>query len=186
MTDLRRRSARSPSARSPDGVLRGYAVRYRSAEAPSANLFPAGRPHGRLRAPPRRQLSNGLVAAVFSGRDAGCRSLIVGQLRVRGSSARPAAPAAAAVTPSAVVPRARCRFPCCRSATARRSASATPPRPSRPASAARPRAAARKSIAARLGERLTRFYEYAGFRFILVYEPFERNGEPRVAAIYLP
>ena len=37
-----------------------------------------------------------------------------------------------------------------------------------------------------LGERLTRFYEYAGFRFILVYEPFERNGEHRVAAIYLP
>ena len=29
-----------------------------------------------------------------------------------------------------------------------------------------------------LGERLTRFYEYAGFRFILVFEPFERNGEP--------
>jgi hypothetical protein len=38
----------------------------------------------------------------------------------------------------------------------------------------------------RLGQRLTRFYEYAGFRFILVYEPFERNGEPRVGAIYLP
>jgi hypothetical protein len=37
-----------------------------------------------------------------------------------------------------------------------------------------------------LGERLTRFYEYAGFRFIVVYEPFERNGEQRVAAIYLP
>jgi|SRR5690242_18735321 hypothetical protein len=37
-----------------------------------------------------------------------------------------------------------------------------------------------------LGERLTRFYEYGGLRFILVFEPFERNGEPRVAAIYLP
>ena len=37
-----------------------------------------------------------------------------------------------------------------------------------------------------LGERLTRFYEYAGSRFILVFEPFEQNGEPRVAAIYLP
>jgi hypothetical protein len=37
-----------------------------------------------------------------------------------------------------------------------------------------------------LGERLTRFYEYSGSRFILVFEPFERNGEPRVAAIYLP
>ena len=38
----------------------------------------------------------------------------------------------------------------------------------------------------RLGQRLTRFYEYAGFRFVLVYEPFERRGEPRVTAIYLP
>ena len=37
-----------------------------------------------------------------------------------------------------------------------------------------------------LGERLTRFYEYDGLRFILVFEPFERAGEPRVAAIYLP
>ena len=37
-----------------------------------------------------------------------------------------------------------------------------------------------------LGERLTRFYEYGGSRVILVFEPFERNGEPRVAAIYLP
>jgi hypothetical protein len=37
-----------------------------------------------------------------------------------------------------------------------------------------------------LGERLTRFYEYAGSRFIVVFEPFERNGEARVAAIYLP
>jgi hypothetical protein len=37
-----------------------------------------------------------------------------------------------------------------------------------------------------VGERLTRFYEYGGSRFILVFEPFERNGEARVAAIYLP
>ena len=37
-----------------------------------------------------------------------------------------------------------------------------------------------------LGERLTRFYEYERVRFILVFEPFERSGEPRVAAIYLP
>lgn len=37
----------------------------------------------------------------------------------------------------------------------------------------------------RLGDRLTRFYEHAGMRFILVFEPFESRGEPRVAAIYL-
>jgi hypothetical protein len=36
-----------------------------------------------------------------------------------------------------------------------------------------------------LGERLTRFYEYGAMRFVLVFEPFERDGEPRVAAIYL-
>jgi hypothetical protein len=37
-----------------------------------------------------------------------------------------------------------------------------------------------------LGERLTRFYEYSGSKFILVFEPFEKNGATRVAAIYLP
>jgi hypothetical protein len=37
-----------------------------------------------------------------------------------------------------------------------------------------------------LGERLTRFYEHEGVKFILVFEPFEKNGEPRVAGIYLP
>ena len=35
------------------------------------------------------------------------------------------------------------------------------------------------------GERLTRFYEYGGVRFVLVFEPFEPKGEPRIAAIYL-
>ena len=39
---------------------------------------------------------------------------------------------------------------------------------------------------ATLGERLTRFYEYGGTRFIVVFEPFEHNGEPRVSGIYLP
>jgi hypothetical protein len=36
-----------------------------------------------------------------------------------------------------------------------------------------------------LGERLTRFYEHNGTRFVLVFEPFERNGELKVAGIYL-
>jgi len=35
------------------------------------------------------------------------------------------------------------------------------------------------------GERLVRFYEYAGTRFVLVFEPFQRDAEPRIAAIYL-
>lgn len=36
-----------------------------------------------------------------------------------------------------------------------------------------------------VGERLTRFYEYGGTKFVLVFEPFERDAEPRVAAIFL-
>lgn len=36
-----------------------------------------------------------------------------------------------------------------------------------------------------LGERLTRFYDHNGTRFVLVFEPFERNGGLRVAGIYL-
>jgi hypothetical protein len=36
-----------------------------------------------------------------------------------------------------------------------------------------------------LGDRLTRFYDYSGTRFVLVFEPFERNGSMRVAGIYL-
>jgi hypothetical protein len=36
-----------------------------------------------------------------------------------------------------------------------------------------------------IGERLTRFYEHAGTRFVLVFEPFEANGAMRVAGIYI-
>lgn len=35
------------------------------------------------------------------------------------------------------------------------------------------------------GERLTRFYEHEGTRFVLVFEPVRRGAEPRVVAIYL-
>jgi hypothetical protein len=37
-----------------------------------------------------------------------------------------------------------------------------------------------------LGERITRFYEHEGTSFVIVFEPFERAGALRVAAIYLP
>jgi len=37
----------------------------------------------------------------------------------------------------------------------------------------------------RFGDRLTRFYEHQGTRFVLVFEPLERDGVPKVAAIYL-
>ena len=34
-------------------------------------------------------------------------------------------------------------------------------------------------------EDITRFYEYAGTKFVLVFEALEKNAEPHVAAIYL-
>jgi hypothetical protein len=36
-----------------------------------------------------------------------------------------------------------------------------------------------------LGPRVTRFYDYGGTRFVVVFEPFERNGTLRVAGIYI-
>jgi hypothetical protein len=36
-----------------------------------------------------------------------------------------------------------------------------------------------------LGDRLTRVYEHGETRFVLVFEPFEAQGPPRVVAIYL-
>jgi hypothetical protein len=36
------------------------------------------------------------------------------------------------------------------------------------------------------GERTTHFYTHGDTRFVLVFEPFERGAEPRVAAIYRP
>lgn len=37
----------------------------------------------------------------------------------------------------------------------------------------------------RFGDRLTRFYEISGSRFILVFEPAEPNGEARLSGIYV-
>ena len=36
------------------------------------------------------------------------------------------------------------------------------------------------------GERVTRFYEQSGTRFVVVLEPFAGDGQIRVAGIYLP
>ncbi len=36
-----------------------------------------------------------------------------------------------------------------------------------------------------LGNRITRTYEHSGTRFVLVFEPFERDGPPRITAIFL-
>jgi hypothetical protein len=37
----------------------------------------------------------------------------------------------------------------------------------------------------RLGPRTTRFYQIGSTRFLVVFEPFERQGAPRVTAIYI-
>jgi hypothetical protein len=36
-----------------------------------------------------------------------------------------------------------------------------------------------------IGLREIRWYQLSGTSFIVVFEPFERRGEPRIAAIYL-
>lgn len=36
-----------------------------------------------------------------------------------------------------------------------------------------------------IGRRVTRAYQFQGTRFLLVFEPFERQGELRVAGIYI-
>ena len=36
-----------------------------------------------------------------------------------------------------------------------------------------------------IGDRITRLYEHAGTRFMLVFEPFEAKGQLRVAGIYI-
>ena len=61
----------------------------------------------------------------------------------------------------------------------------TPRRQWRRGSAGRPKLRPQSVERAPNGERLTRFYEYAGTRFVLVFEPLRSEGEPRIAAIYL-
>jgi hypothetical protein len=126
------------------------------------------------------------VAAVFLTATLAVGLLIVGQLRVpRIHPSAPAARAAVAVTPSAV-PAGAVSVPVLPFSDGKEirvgdTATTVATRLGRAAESGR-----QEVDRGSLGERLTRFYEYAGFRFILVYEPFERNGEPRVAAIYLP
>jgi hypothetical protein len=125
------------------------------------------------------------VAAVFLTATLAVGSLIVGQLRV--ARIRPSAPAArTAVATPAAVPAGAVSVPVLPFSDGKEirvgdTAATVATRFGRAAESGR-----QEVDRGTLGERLTRFYEYAGFRFILVFEPFERNGEQRVAAIYLP
>jgi hypothetical protein len=129
-----------------------------------------------------------LVAAAFLAATFAVGSLIVREVRVphfTPAAAAPAARTAVAGTPAAV-PAGAVSVPVLpfRDGTEIRvgdTAAAVAARLGRAAESGR-----QDVDRGPLGERLTRFYEHAGFRFIVVYEPFEQNGEQRVAGIYLP
>jgi hypothetical protein len=126
-----------------------------------------------------------IVAAAFLAATVGVASLILHDIRatpVRASGAVPVS--VAAVPPS--VPIGAVSVPVLTFADGRAirvgdTATAVADRLGRTADTGR-----EEVDRGRLGQRLTRFYEYSGFRFVVVYEPFERNGTPRISAIYLP
>ena len=128
------------------------------------------------------------VAAAFLAATFAVGSLIVREVRVpqlRPVAAAPAARTAASATPAAV-PAGAVSVPVLPFSDGTEirvgdTAAAVAARLGRAAESGR-----QEVDRGPLGERLTRFYEHAGFRFIVVYEPFERNGEQRVAGIYLP
>jgi hypothetical protein len=128
-----------------------------------------------------------LVAAAFLSATVAVGSLIVQALRTPSAAAPPAQSSPALVTtlPAAIPARAVSvpvlPFVDGKEVRIGETASVVAARLGRAAESGR-----QEVDRGSLGERLTRFYEYAGARFILVFEPFERNGEPRVAAIYLP
>jgi hypothetical protein len=130
-----------------------------------------------------------LVAAAFLIATVAVGSLIVRELRAPAAARVRVAPAAArplvASIPAAVPPRAVSvpvlPFADGKEIRVGETFSAVAARLGRAAESGR-----QEVDRGALGERLTRFYEYAGASFIVVFEPFERNGEQRVAAIYLP
>ena len=129
-----------------------------------------------------------MIAAAFLCATVAVASLIVRELRgpVTGPRRNAGGAPAGRLDARRRSRRAPCRCRSCRSSTARRSASAQTAA-AVAASLGRAAESGRQEVdRGTLGERLTRFYEYGGSRFIVVFEPFERNGEPRVAAIYLP
>lgn len=143
-----------------------------------------------LRVPPRFRLSAAiewLVAAAFLVATVGVVGMILSELRASQSPRQPVAapPAQVSAVPS-VVPARAVSVPVLPFGDGKELRVGDPLR----AVAARLGRSAEigRQVVEQgaLGERLTRFYEYGGWQFIVVFEPFERNGELRVAAIYLP
>ena len=126
------------------------------------------------------------VAAAFLAATLGVASLILRDLRGPRCGRRPPGSAAAVPAIPAAVPAGAVSVPVLPFSDGKEirvgdTAAAVADRLGRAAESGR-----EEADRGRLGARLTRFYEYAGFRFIVVFEPFERNGEPRVGRIYLP
>ena len=127
-----------------------------------------------------------VVAAAFLAATVGVASLILRDLR--GPTLRASAPAPAVAVPEipAAVPPGAVSVPVLpfndgKDIRIGDTAAAVAERLGRGAESGR-----EEADRGRLGARLTRFYEYGGFRFIVVFEPFEKHGEPRVGGIYLP
>ena len=126
------------------------------------------------------------VAAAFLAATVGVASLILHDMRGPSVRAAASAPPAAVAAIPASVPLAAVSVPVLTFSDGRNirvgdAATAVTERLGRSADTGR-----EEVDRGRLGQRLTRFYEHAGFRFIVVYEPFERNGAPRISGIYLP
>ena len=123
-----------------------------------------------------------MVAVAFLGASALIVSLVAWELRVRPVPAAPA-PALSSVPPA--VPDRAISVPVLpllggKEIRVGETVSAVSARLGRSAELGR-----QEVDRGRGGERLTRFYEYRGTRFILVFEPLERQGEAQLAAIYL-
>jgi len=126
------------------------------------------------------------VAAAFLAATVAVASLILQDMRGLSLRAAPAAEAAPVTATPAAVPVSAVSVPVLPFRDGKEirvgdTAAAVTARLGRAAESGR-----EEADRGRLGQRLTRFFEYADFRFIVVYEPFERNGEPRISAIYLP
>lgn len=132
-----------------------------------------------------------LVAAVFLLATFGVGSLIFRELRpaaapgleanISAAAARPAVPSTPAAVPAGAVAVPLLPFVDGKEVRVGETVGAVAARLGRSAEVGR-----QELDRGSFGERWTRFYEYAGSKFILVFEPLEPRGEPKVSAIYIP
>jgi hypothetical protein len=127
-----------------------------------------------------------VVAAVFLVATLGVALLIVRELRVAPAGARPVSVVAPATALPSVLPERAVSVPALMLLDGRQIRVGDTLAQVDQAIGG-PSGAARQVVdRGALGERVTRFYESQGTSFVVVLEPFERDGALRVAAIYLP